>query len=100
MYRILAASTEVRERRDQLTLTHPAYQKPELLATGPCERGGSTLNSDKRCLKVIDTFRSRNLRSSSSPRFRGNEATPNPSVIFHLAADTLSVRLTIPLSGS
>jgi putative transposase len=33
MYRILAAYDEVRERRNQLR--HPAYQKPELLATGP-----------------------------------------------------------------
>jgi putative transposase len=33
MYRILGANHEVRERRDQLR--HPAYQKPELLATGP-----------------------------------------------------------------
>ena len=32
MYRILAAATEVRERRDQLR--HPAYARPELLATG------------------------------------------------------------------
>jgi putative transposase len=35
MYRILAAATEVRERRDQLR--HPAYARPELLATGPRE---------------------------------------------------------------
>jgi putative transposase len=33
MYRILQQSHEVRERRDQLR--HPAYKKPELLATGP-----------------------------------------------------------------
>jgi putative transposase len=33
MYRVLAAAGEVRERRDQLT--HPEYQKPELLATAP-----------------------------------------------------------------
>lgn len=33
MCRILAEHAEVRERRDQLR--HPAYQKPELLATGP-----------------------------------------------------------------
>ena len=33
MYRILADNQEVRERRDQLR--HPAYQAPELLATGP-----------------------------------------------------------------
>jgi putative transposase len=33
MYRILAASAQVRERRDQLR--HPAYTKPELCATGP-----------------------------------------------------------------
>ncbi len=35
MYRILTANAEVRERRDQLR--HPAYAKPELLATGPRE---------------------------------------------------------------
>jgi len=35
MYRLLAANAEVRERRDQLR--HPAYAKPELLATGPNE---------------------------------------------------------------
>lgn len=33
MYRILAAHGEVRERRDQLR--HPAYRRPELLATAP-----------------------------------------------------------------
>ena len=33
MYRILATEGESRERRDQLV--HPAYAKPELLATGP-----------------------------------------------------------------
>jgi len=35
MYRLLAESGEVRERRDQLT--HPAYAKPELLAKRPNE---------------------------------------------------------------
>ncbi len=35
MYRILAGAAEVRERRAQLR--HPAYAKPELLATGPNE---------------------------------------------------------------
>jgi putative transposase len=33
MYRVLADAAEVRERRNQLR--HPAYAKPELLATGP-----------------------------------------------------------------
>jgi len=33
MYRILAGAGESRERREQLV--HPAYKKPELLATGP-----------------------------------------------------------------
>ncbi len=33
LYRLLAAEGETRERRDQLT--HPAYQKPQLLATAP-----------------------------------------------------------------
>jgi len=35
MYRLLAAGGEVRERRDQLT--HPPYQRPELLAERPNE---------------------------------------------------------------
>ncbi len=35
MYRLLAANGEVRERRDQLR--HPAYARPELLATRPNE---------------------------------------------------------------
>ena len=35
MYRLLAAHAEVRERRNQLR--HPAYERPELLATGPRE---------------------------------------------------------------
>ena len=33
MYRILAENHQIRERRDQLR--HPAYAKPELLATAP-----------------------------------------------------------------
>lgn len=33
MYRLLDAHQQLRERRDQLS--HPQYQKPELLATGP-----------------------------------------------------------------
>ena len=33
MYRVLADADEVRERRDQAR--HPAYRKPELVATGP-----------------------------------------------------------------
>src|ERR1019366_1839971 len=33
MYRLLEQDGETRERRDQLT--HPPYQKPELLATAP-----------------------------------------------------------------
>jgi len=33
MYRLLSAQGEVRERRNQLT--HPAYARPELLASGP-----------------------------------------------------------------
>jgi len=33
MYRLLEAQGEVRERRDQLT--HPSYQKPELMASAP-----------------------------------------------------------------
>ncbi|MCZ7661432.1 MAG: hypothetical protein M5U22_00010 [Thermoleophilia bacterium] len=35
MYRLLAAEGEVKERRDQRT--HPAYSKPELLASRPNE---------------------------------------------------------------
>jgi putative transposase len=35
MYRVLAAANEVRERRDQAR--HPAYTKPELVATAPTQ---------------------------------------------------------------
>ncbi len=35
MYRLLAAQGETRDRRDQLT--HPTYQRPELLAEAPNE---------------------------------------------------------------
>jgi putative transposase len=35
MYRVLAAAAEVRERRNQVR--HPAYARPELLATAPNE---------------------------------------------------------------
>ena len=38
MYRLLAEHGEARERRDQLT--HPPYQKPELLATAPNQLWG------------------------------------------------------------
>ena len=41
MYRLLAGSGEVRERRDQLT--HPPYTRPELLA---CRRGPAGLGRD------------------------------------------------------
>lgn len=40
MYRVLAAHDEVRERRN--LLTHPAYSKPELLATAPTRSGRGT----------------------------------------------------------
>jgi hypothetical protein len=40
MYRLLEEHGEVRERRDQLT--HPAYQKPELMATAPNQSGSAT----------------------------------------------------------
>jgi putative transposase len=33
MYRLLASRGEVRERRAQLT--HPHYEKPQLMASGP-----------------------------------------------------------------
>ena len=48
MYRILAEDHPVRERRDQLT--HPAYTKPELVATAPTRdgRGTSPGRSDRR----------------------------------------------------
>ncbi len=46
MYRILAAHhSGVRERRDQLT--HPAYDKPELLASGRTSSGPGTSASSR-----------------------------------------------------
>jgi putative transposase len=41
MYRLLAGSGQVRERRDQLT--HPAYRRPELLGTRPYELWSSDI---------------------------------------------------------
>ena len=43
MYRILSENGEVRERRNQLR--HPAYSKPELLATGLTRSGPGILPS-------------------------------------------------------
>ena len=40
MYRLLAEVGQTRERRDQLV--HPAYQKPELLASAPNSSGFAT----------------------------------------------------------
>jgi len=40
MYRLLTANAEVRERRNQLR--HPAYARPELLATGPGSSSAGT----------------------------------------------------------
>lgn len=50
MYRILAEHAEVRERRNQLR--HPAYQKPELLATEPGLELGyhQTTRAEQGCL--------------------------------------------------
>jgi putative transposase len=43
MYRLLAEEGELRERRNQLT--HPAYSRPELLATRPNRCGPGTSRS-------------------------------------------------------
>ena len=43
MYRVLAANAEVRERRNQLR--HPAYHKPDLLATGPNQVCSSSMRT-------------------------------------------------------
>ena len=50
MYRILASEHEVRERRNQLR--HPAYAKPELLATGP----GQVWSWDITMLKAAEKW--------------------------------------------
>ncbi len=51
MYRILATSGEVRERRDQLQ--HPHYVKPELLATGPKQVWSWDITKLKGPVKLI-----------------------------------------------
>ncbi len=61
-YRVLGASDEVRERRNQLT--HPPYAKPELLATGPnqlwswdiTDLRGPVKWSRFKCYKIMDVF--------------------------------------------
>jgi len=51
MYRILADSDEVRERRDQLQ--HPHYTKPELVATAPKEVWSWDITKLKGPVKLI-----------------------------------------------
>ena len=76
MYRLLDEHGEVRERRDQLT--HPPYQKPELLATAqstlelgynqatrPCEMDVFLLVRDPRCFQPL-----RHRLDGHSPRKR------------------------------
>ncbi len=60
MYRVLAANAEVRERRNQLR--HPAYRKPELLATGVSPRENWYLPSS-----VTSCGRSLAPRSDADP---------------------------------
>jgi putative transposase len=55
MYRLLAAQGESRERRDQLT--HPPYQKPELLATAPNQLWSWDITTDSAyCCAGRDQF--------------------------------------------
>jgi putative transposase len=55
MYRLLAAQGESRERRDQLT--HPHYQKPELLATAPNQLWSWDITTDSAyCCAGRDQF--------------------------------------------
>jgi putative transposase len=51
MYRLLARSGEVRERRDQLQ--HPHYAKPELLATAPQQVWSWDITKLKGPLKLV-----------------------------------------------
>jgi putative transposase len=51
MYRLLASSGEVRERRDQLQ--HPHYAKPELLATAPKQAWSWDITKLKGPLKLV-----------------------------------------------
>lgn len=61
-YRVLSASGEVRERRNQLT--HPPYAKPELLATAPGELWSWDITDLKgpvkwsrfKLYKILDVF--------------------------------------------
>ena len=58
MYRILAERGEIRERRNQLC--HPAYAKPELLATEPTRTVG------RNCVGPPPAARSTRLYSASN----------------------------------
>jgi putative transposase len=56
MYRLLEANQEVKERRNQLR--HPAYQKPELLATAPNRwRAGTSPSCYFYLYVILDVFR-------------------------------------------
>ena len=87
MYRILTAAAEVRERRDQLR--HPAYARPELLATGPNELWSWDISKLRGPVKwtyyqlyvILDVF-SATSRAGWSPRARApsspNGSSPRP----------------------
>jgi hypothetical protein len=76
MYRILAANAEVRERRDQLR--HPAYARPELLATGPRELFSWDITKLKGPAKW--TLKGSTIRLTPPSDTRGSDRRARPFV--------------------
>ncbi len=79
MYRILAATGEVRERRAQLT--HPPYARPELLAEKPnelhCER------CEKLRRECAGALEARRLAEEDGDRWLGGAPKPRAAGFAH-----------------
>jgi putative transposase len=87
MYRLLDEHGEVRERRDQLT--HPAYQKPELMATASNQLWSWDITKLLGPAKwtyfylyvLLDVF-SRHADSPIMPTINGNRVIGGARVVF------------------
>ena len=91
MYRILESEVEVRERRNQLT--HPAYAKPELLASGPNKVWSWDITKLKGPAKwtyfylyvILDIFSRYTVGWMVAPRESGKSAFCVDVFVFHTA---------------
>jgi hypothetical protein len=68
MYRLLEEEGATRERRDQLT--HPTYQKPELLATAPNQLWSWDITKLRDPVKWTYFYPNRSITPGTAPERR------------------------------